>query len=103
KELPLKAVVSDVYTAGSVIEFTLEYGGTWYTEFAEIEVTAGTNTSGSGAMFAITSIRDTTPFIYTTEKLTPHGPTELDAEAYGFAFNPEANASTTIMESIDLA
>lgn len=98
----MKLVVSETGTATGTMEFRLEDGGTYYSMDANVNITAGSNTSGGDAIFEIASIRDTQDFGYSIESLVPYGDIPLNEMAYGFPTNPSANSENLIMESITI-
>jgi len=99
---PVKAVVTEVERQTGVITFDLEYGGTYYSTDAVVSITAGTNSSGTGAAFVIGQIGNTQPFNYVDGKLDDLANVALNATSYGIPSNPAANSQTILAQAFDI-
>lgn len=99
---PLYAVVSETYNSVGIINFSIIDGGDYYSVDAEVEITAGANTSGHGADFVVHEIDKQADFTYSEEKIAPYADIPLNATAYGFDFNPLANVETIIIQSVKM-
>lgn len=102
RQKPLKAVVTSTYDATGIIEFELVDGGTYYSMDAEISITTGSNTAGTGASFAIGSLANTFIYEYSSDSLDDFDTVALNATSYGFPANPLANVSTIIDQALSL-
>ena len=82
------------------ITFRLRDGGNGYTMDSNVTVTYGTSTTGRGANFRVGSLKDTTPFTYTTNLIAPVISTRLNATDYGTTLH-NAFLSTILNNAFD--
>lgn len=68
----IKARVTEIDTYAGIIEFTLVDGGSGYTSNAVINITTGSNTSGTGADFIITEFGNTSIYEYNNDLIQPY-------------------------------
>jgi hypothetical protein len=99
---PVKVTVASTFNAAGAIEFTLVDGGSYYSMDAEVFVTAGSNTSGSGAAFIVGSIANTFMYEFSTEIIDDFDSVLLNASSFGFGGNSSANIDSVIAESLTL-
>lgn len=99
KLAPVKAVATATRGALGYIDFKLIDGGTHYSMDAVISITAGSNTSGSGADFIIGSLKDVYIRDVYLDMLSDYGGVALNDTAYGFPGDPTANSSSLISET----
>lgn len=99
---PLRAVVAETYDSVGIIQFSIIDGGDYYSREAIIEVTSGANTSGIGASCVVYDISNEKDFKYSTEKLITMVGVALNADPYGFNYNPTANSTTLIDDSVGM-
>ena len=97
---PVKAVVIGTQPANGIVDFLLVDGGHAYSKGANISVTYGTATTGTGAIFVIDSLKDTFLFKYHSESISPYLSTAINATTYGFPKFTSANLTSIIDTSL---
>lgn len=102
EQKPVKVVIDSTYNAAGSIAFKLIDGGTYYSMDAQVNITAGSNTSGSGASFVVGSIANTFMYEYSTEIIDDYDSVLLNATTFGFAGNTSANINSIISTSLDI-
>ena len=76
------ARVTEVVELQGIIEFTLVDGGFGYSNDAVVSITAGSNTTGSGAAFVISGFTNTGIYEYNDKIIEPYANVALDANNY---------------------
>lgn len=99
-EKPTEIVVNSTYDGTGTINFEIVDGGSYYSEYAVVSITAGSNTQGTGTSFIIGGLSNTQPFLFNSDLLEPYLDVELAAEAYGFPANPTANLNSIIVDCL---
>lgn len=102
RQKPLYGVVKQTYDSVGIIEFTIVDGGDYYSLGANVEITAGSNTTGFGANFEVYSISNTSIFTSTTDMILPYANVAINANTYGFPSNPSGNSSTIIEDALNI-
>lgn len=101
-DVPVYGVVNEVGDNTGGLNIRLVDGGSYYSMDAVIDISSGSNTQGSGADFIISEIEQEGTYLYISETLADYANTALDANSYGFPFNPSANLSSIIDESLEI-
>lgn len=78
----------------------LIYGGTGYSINANVSITAGSNTAGSGLAFTVGSITNTMDYIILDMPLAPYANVKLNVADYGMNANVN-NISSTLASSLN--
>ena len=97
---PVKGVVIDTQPANGIVDFLLVDGGHAYSKGANISVTYGTATTGTGAIFVIDRLKDTFLFKYHSDSISPYLSTAINATSYGFPKLASANLASIIDTSL---
>jgi hypothetical protein len=89
----LKGVIANTYTVSTgFIDFRIINGGSGYTTNPTINVSTGSNTSGSGAIFTSVSLSNVSTFTYSTTKIS-YAPYNGVAQSF--------NANTSVNSTAD--
>ena len=98
----LKAIITSTRIAGSsngTIDFRIIDGGLGYTENANIIITTGSNSSGSGATFTGYTLTDVASFSYSISYINAVASTILNAGTYGPTLN-NATLATILNDAL---
>lgn len=93
----LKAIVNTIESRAGIIEFTIENSGYGYTLDPVISITAGGNTTGSGANFEVASLSNTSTYIDEDTTIEPYANLVLDSATYA-----SSNTDNTAMSTANL-
>lgn len=88
--------------AVGIIEPLIVDGGSGYTMNATVTVTAGTNTTGSGAQFEVGSLSDTSNLDILIDQIEPYLNVALDESDFGFPASGSENISTPLSEAFNV-
>lgn len=96
----LEAIVSDFIVGRGVIRFDIEDGGSGYSINAVVTITAGSNTSGSGAEFIVSEINPTGTFTFDTTIIEPYSNVVLNSSTFAFSNTDTSRLGSANLDSL---
>lgn len=96
----LKAIVNGIEERAGIIKFEIVDGGYGYTLDPVISITAGGNTTGSGANFEVASLSNTSTYVNEDTIIEPYTGISIDASVYASSNTDNTGMSTANLSSV---